>query len=71
MQKFEFSIRTRDGQMIDRLNIAGKDQADAERKLRQMYHYCEIIRCSAHEASETRQNGQVASIEDILSLISK
>ncbi len=71
MQKFEFSIRTRDGQIIDRLNIAGKDQADAERKLRQMYHYCEIIRCNAHETSELRQNGQVASIEDILSLISK
>lgn len=43
MQKYDFSIRTRDGQLIKRLMIAGKDQEDAERKLMQMYHHCEIV----------------------------
>jgi hypothetical protein len=67
--KFDFSIRTRDGQRIESLVIGGLDQQDAERKLNQMYRYCEIIRC------ETKDNGvkqcDSTSVEDILSLISK
>ena len=69
MMKFDFSIRTRDGQRIESLVIGGLDQQDAERKLNQMYRYCEIIRC------ETKDNGvkqsDSTSVEDILSLISK
>ena len=69
MLKFECSIRTRDGQKIESLLIGGRDQAEAERKLNQMYRYCEILRC------EVKHNGarpsDAASVEDILSLISK
>ncbi len=43
MQKYIFSIRTRDGQLIRSLTIAGRDQEEAERKLKQMYRYCEIV----------------------------
>ncbi len=71
MQKFEFSIRTRDGQLIERLNIAGRDQGDAERKLKQMYRYCEIVRCNSHQPGEMKQTGHAASVEDILSMIAK
>lgn len=41
--KYQFRIRTRDGLTVDNLSIHGKDEADAERKLRQMYQHCKII----------------------------
>jgi hypothetical protein len=41
--KFGFRIRTRDGLVVDHLMIHGRDEADAERKLRQMYLHCEIL----------------------------
>lgn len=32
--------------MVERLTIHGRDEADAERKLRQIYRHCEILeRC--------------------------
>jgi type II secretory pathway component PulF len=68
MQKFDFSILTRDGQKVDSIVIAGKDEAEAERKLRQMYRYCEIVSCNAKGDGKGQQ---VMSVEDILSLISK
>ncbi len=70
MQKFDFSILTRDGQKVDSVVIAGRDEAEAERKLRQMYRYCEIVSCNARSAAEGKPQ-QVMSLEDILSLISK
>jgi len=45
MHKYAFSIRTRSGQAIDRIVIAGRERDDAERKLKQMYHYCEVVSC--------------------------
>ncbi|MBX6393726.1 MAG: hypothetical protein IRY96_09635 [Burkholderiales bacterium] len=44
--KYRFRIRTRQGLLVDKLAIHGRDQADAERKLRQMYPHCEILECS-------------------------
>jgi hypothetical protein len=68
MLKFDFSIRTRDGQKIESIVIAGRYQEDAERKLRQMYRHCEVLYCRIK--GEGRQL-QPASMEEILSLISK
>lgn len=70
MQKFDFSILTRDGQRVESVVIAGNDEAEAERKLRQMYRYCEIASCNAKGAGDGKAQ-QVMSVEDILSLISK
>ena len=70
MQKFDFSILTRDGQKVESVVIAGRDEAEAERKLRQMYRYCQIVSCNARDKEEG-MNQQVMSLEDILSLISK
>jgi type II secretory pathway component PulF len=70
MQKFDFSILTRDGQKVESIVIAGRDEAEAERKLRQMYRYCEIVSCNAKQ-SGSHMNQQAMSVEDILSLISK
>lgn len=70
MQKFDFSILTRDGQKVESIVIAGNDEAEAERKLRQMYRYCQVVSCNAKDVGEGK-NQQVMSVEDILSLISK
>jgi hypothetical protein len=69
MFKFDFAIKTRDGQRIESLMIGGIDQQDPERKLNQMYRYCEILRCESKDAVAKQADSN--SIEDILSLISK
>ena len=43
--RFQFHIRIFRGQHVERLMIHARDQADAERKLRQMYQRCEIVAC--------------------------
>lgn len=69
MLKFDFSIQTRSGQKIDSIVIAGRDQADAERKLLQMYRSCTVVNCSVKHPEE--KTWQATSMEDILTLISK
>lgn len=55
MHKFYFSIKTCGGLPIARLMIAGRNQDEAERKLRQMYHHCEIISCeSSYQSSDNK-----------------
>lgn len=51
MLKFAFSIVTREGQKVSRIVIAGRDQADAERKLLQMYRHCTIVECESNLSS--------------------
>ena len=70
MQKFGFAIKTREGQMVESLFIAGQNQADAERKLRQMYFNCQVVRCST-APMEMRRSSQGVEVEDLLSLIAR
>lgn len=69
MLKFDFSIQTRSGQKIDSIVIAGRDQADAERKLCQMYRNCTVLHCTVKPQEEKTRHA--TSMEDILTLISK
>lgn len=69
MLKYDFSVQTRGGSKIVSVVIAGKDQADAERKLRQMYRDCQILSCEIRHVEE--KQWQATSLEDILSIISK
>ena len=70
MQKYDFSILTRDGQKVESIVITARDEAESERKLRQMYRYCDVLSCNAKQTEESK-NPPVMSMEDILSLISK
>lgn len=70
VQKFDFSIRTRDGQHIVSVVIGAGDQAEAERKLRQMYHHCEVLSCGMRGSDEIRTQ-HAASMEEIINLISR
>jgi len=69
MLKFDFSIRTRDGQKVESVQIYGKDQQDAERKLRQMYIYCEVMNCKTIDTNNKHSHS--TDIEELLSLISR
>lgn len=71
MQKFGFTIKTRDGQMVENLFIAGRDQAEAERKLRQMYLNCHVVRCSTVQVEMRRGHHQAMDVEELLSLIAR
>jgi len=66
--KFAFRIRARIGVVVDNLLIHGRDAADAERKLRQMYPGCEILDCTCQTACE--RSFVPTSYEDVLGLIS-
>jgi len=66
--KYGFRIRTRFGLLVENLVIHGRDEADAERKLRQIYRNCSIVERSVVEAP-TRH--ETASFEEIVSLINK
>ena len=72
--KFGFRIRTPQGLVVEHVMIHGRDEADAERKLRQMYLHCEILECSIMQPGmmqSTRRSPTGASFEDVISLISK
>jgi hypothetical protein len=47
--KYGFRICTRSGLIVDNLLIHGRDEVDAERKLRQMYRHCRILQCTVHK----------------------
>jgi hypothetical protein len=72
--KYGFRIRTRDGMVVEHLMIHGRDEADAERKLRQMYLHCEILECSIMQPAmmqPAKRSPSATSFEDVISLISK
>lgn len=69
--KFDFSILTKDRQPIESIVISAMDQNEAERKLKQMYRYSEIVRCVPKEDTMGSKAAQAMSVEDILTLISK
>jgi hypothetical protein len=68
MMKFGFKIRTRGGMIVDNLQIPGRDQADAERKLGQIYRFCEIL-----EAKPVNQPAreEPMDVDGIISIISR
>ncbi|OGA34318.1 MAG: hypothetical protein A3F75_02420 [Betaproteobacteria bacterium RIFCSPLOWO2_12_FULL_64_23] len=55
MIKYGFRIRTRSGLMVDNLLIHGRDEVDAERKLRQMYPHCKVLQCTVHKPGKSAE----------------
>ena len=66
--KYAFRIRTRHGLVVEHLTIQGRDEADAERKLRQMYVHCEILDRTLIQGLPKAES---LSFEDVVSLLSK
>jgi hypothetical protein len=66
--KYGFRIRTRNGALVDNLAIFGRDEPDAERKLRQIYLGCEILE-ARRLVIHVQKNGPT-TYEDVVDLIS-
>ena len=74
--KFGFRIRTRRGLLVERLMIHGRDEADAEKKLRQIYQHCEILeRRVMRPAMQPALSPATAkvgeTVEEVVSLVSR
>jgi hypothetical protein len=67
MIRYGFAIKTRHGQRVENIQIMAGSQPDAERRLRQMYHHCEIIEC--REQSVPRRVDTL-DVEGIIGMIS-
>ena len=68
LTKYGFRIRTRVGLVVDNLLIPGRDAAEAERKLRQIYRDCEIL---AWSCKQPAAKAVPASYEDVIALITR
>ena len=68
MIKFGLKIRTRSGLPVDNLVVQARDQAEAERKITQMYMHCEILEC---RQIQTAARDDATDLDGIISLISR
>jgi hypothetical protein len=69
MIRFGFHIRTRTGQKVENISIVAATQSDAERRLRQMYHHCEIIQCSTQAVPRHVDTFDMTGILGMLSAV--
>lgn len=65
MTKYVYQIRSRNGAIVENLQIYGRDEAEAKRKLQQMYRNCEILETRV----VTPERAANSSYEDVLNLI--
>jgi hypothetical protein len=68
MNKYGFRIRTRSGGVVENLLVLANDRAEAERKIEQVYHDCEILECK--EVTPTLKK-EGLDLDDVLALINK
>ena len=64
----KYSFRIRSGSVVENLLIYGKDEQDAERRLRQIYLGCEIIETKRLLVPVQRSNP--VTYEEVVDLIS-
>ena len=67
MVRYGFIIKTRTGQRVENISIVAGSQDDAERRLRQMYHRCEILDCNAQMVPH---RVDTLDVESVIGLIS-
>lgn len=63
--KYVYQIRSRNGSVVENLQIYGRNEEEAKRKLEQMYRNCVIL--DSHIALPERTSH--SSYEDVLDLI--
>ena len=63
--KYVYQIRSRNGSVVDNLQIYGRNEEEAKRKLEQMYRNCVILESRIAFPERTSNS----SYEDVLNLI--
>lgn len=66
LQKYGFKIKTRTGMVLENLTVQARDRSEAERRIQQIYHYCEVLEC--HENTPTARAG-TADVDAVIALI--
>ena len=56
--RYGFNIKTKHGQRVENILIMAATLDDAERRLRQMYHHCEIVECREHAGPAARRHAR-------------
>lgn len=70
--KYAFRIRTRIGLVVENLMIHGRDEAEAQLKLRQIYRDCEILNCVCHPGGMRPSTVTTsASYEQVVNLLTR
>jgi hypothetical protein len=69
LQKYGFRIKTRNGLILDNLTVQARDRTEAERRITQIYHYCEILDCEENDAATA--HGGAVDVEGVIGLISR
>jgi len=64
--KFRFKIVTRNNFIVDKLIISSVDLEGAQRKLEQMYRYCQVLECEPIE-----EYAQELSFDKVLDLVTR
>ena len=67
MVRYGFNIKTKHGQRVENILIMAASMDDAERRLRQMYHHCEILECNAQTVP---RRVDTLDVEGVIGLIS-
>jgi hypothetical protein len=68
ISKYVFNIRCRNGAIVNNLKINGKTYEEAQKKVEQMYRYCEILQSDLMISTAKPSD---ANFEDVLELITK
>ena len=68
MHKYAFKIRTRGGMLVENLQMHARDRVEAERKINQIYHPCEIVECQEVTPMLKKEG---LDLDDEISLINK
>jgi hypothetical protein len=67
MIRYGFNIRTRLGQRVENISIMAPSQADAERRLRQMYDRCQIVECLTQNVARRVDGLDLATVIEMIS----
>lgn len=65
MIKYVYQIRSRNGVVVDNLQIHGRTEEEARKKLQQMYRHCEVLNTQIMMP----ERAVTSSYEDVLNLI--
>jgi hypothetical protein len=69
LEKYVFRIRTRNGVLLEHLQIQAVDEDEARAKLSRMYPHCEILVASQEAPGANGSAGPSKSFEDIADLL--
>lgn len=68
MTRFTFRVRTRNGLVVEAVNLQARDREEADRRLMQMYMGCTVLDCQTATPDGREES---ASFESVISLIAR